>query len=396
MRRTLVVLAILVVACSAEQEVAPVPSTTLPTPTTTEAVPSTSTTVTEGSATTAPPPTITTTLAPLQALAYEEVATVDFPIHLVPWADGMSLLATKDGQVLLIEPDWTIRPTPVLDISGQVRNDGEQGLLAIAPHEDSIRLFVHYSDNNGDTVVSEFTWSGEAFVDERVVFTIEQPAGNHNGGMIQFGPDGRLYLGLGDGGLSDDAFGHGQNTDTLFAGLVAIDVESGDAELFQYGLRNPWRFWIDRQGGDLVYIADVGQNSFEEVSVSPLTAGINYGWSITEAGHCFNPASACDVEGLTMPLIEVPHGDAGTCSITGGIVYRGATIPEIAGHYFYSDYCGGYLRSFNVTDDLVADNATDWTDQVGTPGQVASFGTDFDGEMYVLTTGGVFKVVPVR
>jgi glucose/arabinose dehydrogenase len=323
------------------------------------------------------------------------VATVEFPIHLVGWVEGTSLLATKDGQVLLIEPDWQIRPTPVLDISGQVRNEGEQGLLAIAPHEDATRLYVHYSDNNGDTLVSEFTWTDGAFVDERVIFSIDQPAGNHNGGMIQFGPDGRLYLGLGDGGRSNDAFGHGQNTDTLFAGLVAIDVGSGQAELFQFGLRNPWRFWIDRPGGDVVYVADVGQNAFEEVSVAPLAAGINYGWSIMEGLHCFNPSSGCDTDGLTLPVIEVAHGDGGTCSITGGIVYQGASIPEITGHYFYSDYCGGYLRSFTVSDGIAAD-ATDWTEQVGAAGRVASFGTDFDGEMYVLTTERVLKVLPVR
>ena len=393
MRRTLMALLLLIAACATEQEVTPVPSTS-PAQATTEADPSTTTTAaSEVSTTTAPAPT--TTVAPLQGLTYEEVATVEFPIHLVGWVEGTSLLATKDGQVLLIEPDWQIRPTPALDISGQVRNEGEQGLLAIAPHEDATRLYVHYSDNNGDTLVSEFTWTDGAFIDERVIFSIDQPAGNHNGGMIQFGPDGRLYLGLGDGGRSNDAFGHGQNTDTLFAGLVAIDVGSGQAELFQFGLRNPWRFWIDRPGGDVVYVADVGQNAFEEVSVAPLAAGINFGWSIMEGSHCFNPSSGCDTDGLTLPVIEVAHGDGGTCSITGGIVYRGASIPEITGHYFYSDYCGGYLRSFTVSDGIAAD-ATDWTEQVGAAGRVASFGTDFDGEMYVLTTERVLKVLPVR
>lgn len=395
MRRTIWVFLFLIAACATEQERAPAPSTTDPATTTTQHPAPASTTTLATPTTTPPAPTTTTTLAPLQGLAYEEVATVDFPIHLVGWADRTSLLATKDGHVLLIEPDWEIRPTPVLDISAQVRNEGERGLLAIAPNEDSTRLFVHYSDNNGDTVVSEFTWVDGSFVDERVVFTIEQPAGNHNGGMIQFGPDGRLYLGLGDGGRSNDAFGHGQNTDTLFAGLTAIDVETGEAELFQYGLRNPWRFWIDQAGGDIVYIADVGQNAFEEVSAAPLTAGVNYGWSITEGLHCFNPSSDCDTDGLTLPVIEVAHGDGGTCSITGGIVYRGAAIPEIVGHYFYSDYCGGYLRSFTVTDGVAGD-ISDWTDQVGAPGRVTSFGTDFSGEMYVLTTEQVLRVTAVR
>jgi hypothetical protein len=145
----------------------------------------------------------------------------------------------------------------------------------------------------------------------------------------------------------------------------------------------------------MIYIADVGQNSFEEVSVAPFQADINYGWPITEGLHCFRPSSGCDTAGLTLPVIEVAHGDAGTCSITGGMVYRGLEIPEINGHFFYSDYCGGYLRSFRYEDGEVVDG-TDWTEQVGVPGQVASFGVDTWGEMYVLTTDRILRVVPVR
>lgn len=341
-------------------------------------------------------PTTTTTLAELQTLAYEEVANLDFPVQMtaLPGAD-LSYIATKEGTVWAYDGS-TVLDTPVLDISDQVRNDGEQGFLSIALHpEDTDRFFAHYSDNNGDTVVSEFTFSSPTEIDpgsERLLFTADQPASNHNGGMIDI-REGDLFLGLGDGGGAGDTFGNGQNTDTLLGGLVRLSID-GDPNpvLWQYGLRNPWRFWFD---SDLIYIADVGQNAYEEIDVAPMTKGINYGWPVTEGLHCFSPASGCDTSGLTLPVIEVEHGDAGTCSITGGIVYRGQDIPEIDGSYFYSDYCGGYLRSIVYQDGQVV-AMTDWTDQVGGAGQVTGFGVDGRGEMYVATTETLLKLVPVR
>lgn len=316
-----------------------------------------------------------------------------FPIQIVPW-DGAALVAGKDGLVWVLT-EGALGESPILDIADQVRNDREQGLLSIAVHpEDSSRVFVHYSDNNGDTVVSEFGWDGESLGDEQVVLTHDQPAPNHNGGMLQFGPGGALYLGLGDGGGANDRFGNGQNPDTLLAGLVRIDVGDADADpvKWQSGLRNPWRFWFDE---DLIYIADVGQNAFEEVNVAGVEEGVNYGWPITEGLHCFIPSSGCDTSGVTLPVIEVEHGDAGSCSITGGVVYRGEAVPEISGHFFYSDYCGGYLRSFFYEDGEISEE-TDWTDLVGVPGDIVSFGVDETGEMYVLTTERILKVVPVR
>jgi glucose/arabinose dehydrogenase len=392
MRRVLIPLvALMVFACSEEdQEPAPIPRTT-----TTEAAPTTtgerSPTTTVGATTTTLAPTTTTTLPELTGLAYERVAEVDFPIHLVPW-DTANLVAAKEGTIWLLE-EGQISDTPVLDINDQVRNDGEQGLLAIAVHPEHLdRLFVHYSANDGDTVVSEFGWDGSAWGDQRELLRLDQPARNHNGGMIQFGPDGRLYLGLGDGGGANDRFGNGQNRDTLLGGLVAIDVDDATSELFSFGLRNPWRFWIE---DDLIYVADVGQNAFEEVSVSALSSGTNYGWPITEGLHCFRPSSGCDTTGQTLPILEVQHGDGGTCSITGGVVYRGSLIPEIQGHYFYSDFCGGYLRSFRFDGGEAVDRS-DWTEQVGRVGSVASFGVGVEREMYVLTTGAVLRVVAER
>jgi glucose/arabinose dehydrogenase len=390
MRRSLVALVVALTACTTTPSVSS--SSTITTATTTP--PQTTITTSLPSSTTTGAPTTTTTLAPLRSLAYEKVASLDFPIDMRPWIEGFALIATKDGQVWQYDGNQ-VAQTPSLDISDQVRNNGEQGFLSIAVHpDDTNRLFAHYSDTSGNTVVSEFRWDNGSFVDEQVLLRVDQPAGNHNGGMLQFGPDGALYLGLGDGGAANDRFGNGQNTDTLLAGLVRIDVDNpGTApELFQYGLRNPWRFWID---GDLIYIADVGQNTYEEVDVAALEAGTNYGWPITEGLHCFRPSSGCETSGITLPVIEVTHGDAGTCSITGGFVYGGEAIPEIDGHYFYSDYCGGYLRSFRYENGQAVEER-DWTDEVGVPGSVVSFGRDDQGEMYVLTTNSLLRLVAAR
>lgn len=384
---------LIIAACDGDAE----PATTSTAP---RAAPSTTTTSTSTivpTTTTATAATTTTTLALLSALAYEPVVSLEFPVQLIPRPGSDVLyIATRAGRIWSFDGDTM--GGPVLDILDRVRSGGEQGLLSITLHpDDPSRLFAHYSDNDGDTVVSEFAMPSEASADpesERVIFTHDQPASNHNGGMIQFLPDGRLLVGLGDGGGANDRFGNGQNRDTLLGGLVTLSVDGeANPSLYSYGLRNPWRFWID---GETVYIADVGQNAYEEVSVTPLAPDLNFGWPITEGLHCFRPASGCDTSGITLPLIEVEHGDAGTCSITGGLVYRGVAIPEIAGHYFYSDYCGGYLRSFRYEDGSAVD-LTDWTDQVGVAGQVTSFGVDRDGEMYVITAdGAVLKVVPVR
>ena len=379
-------------ACTGSgQEVAPTPATSEPA--TSSSLPSTTTTTTSPATTL---PTTTTTMAELRSLRYEEVAGLEFPVEMtaLPGSD-LSYIATKDGRVWAYDGS-EILEDPVLDISDQVRNDGEQGFLSIALHpEEPDRFFAHYSDNNGDTVVAEFTFTSPTEIDagsERVLLTHDQPAANHNGGMITV-EVGSLYVGLGDGGRSGDAFGNAQNTDPLLGGLVKIVLDDpGEAVLWQYGLRNPWRFWFDE---DLVYIADVGQSAFEEINVAENGRDINYGWPITEGLHCFSPSSECDTSGLTLPVVEVGHGDAGTCSITGGVVYRGGDIPEIDGHYFYSDYCGGYLRSFVYEGGEVVEEM-DWTEQVGVAGSVTGFGVDGRGEMYVTTTERLLKVVADR
>ena len=361
------------------------------------------TTVATGTTTTEPT-TTATTLPELTGLTFTEIAFgLPFPVLFTfrP-SDGQNFIATKDGQV------WTITdngPEVYLDISDRVRDEGERGLLGMAWHPtDPERLFLHYSDQNGDTVISEFV-EGQ----ERLILFVSQPAPNHNGGMIEFGPDGYLYIALGDGGGGGDTFGTGQPVDDLLANLLRIDVDSGDPygipdgnpysdgsgapELWASGLRNPWRFSFD---DGLIYIGDVGQGAYEEIDVAPADApGLNYGWPVSEGLHCFEPPEGCDTGGQTLPVLEVSHSDAGSCSITGGVVYRGEAIPELLGHYFYSDYCAGYIRSF-LYDDGVATETREWTEQVGNFGGMISFGRSAAGEVYVMNAATVYRIDPVR
>jgi glucose/arabinose dehydrogenase len=384
-RRFLLLSALFFAAC-VPQGGEPVTTTTTEASTTpTTETSTTSTTVPTTSTTT--PTTTTEPLPELGGLAYEMVADdLGFPMIIMPWTDGASLVGFRDGRIHVFD-GTEIEREPLVDLA--VSTDGERGLLGLDTR-DRDALLAHYSDPSGATVVAEVDLaSGE----ERVLLTVAQPAANHNGGSLQFGPDGALYLGLGDGGGANDRFGHGQNTDTLLGGIVRIDPDTGSAELWSFGLRNPYRFWID---GEVFYIGDVGQSAYEEIDVVELRPeGYNFGWPITEGLHCFSPPSECDVDGITLPVVEIAHSDSGTCAVTGGVVYRGAAIPEFDGHYFYSDYCGGWLRSF-LFEGGEATDERDWTDRVGVPGRVVSFGVDHRGEMYVLTRTAIRRIVPVR
>jgi glucose/arabinose dehydrogenase len=395
MRRRLIPLLCVLAACTGEPEPDPTSSTMLPVTTSSTragtTVPATTTTTAPAEATTSAAPSSTLALDET-VLAYQPVADLDFPVQLTARpGEPHSYIITKNGLVWLYD-GASVQDQPVLDISDRVRDSGEQGQLSMALHPtDPARFYLHYSDTAGDTTVSEFTFTSPEQADptsERVLLQVDQPAGNHNGGMIQFTPDGALLLGLGDGGGSRDRFGNGQNPDTLLGGLVSIDVETADAAKYAMGLRNPWRFWID---GEIIYIADVGQNAYEEISVVPLQPGHNFGWPILEGLNCFS-SSNCDGTGMVAPVLEVEHGDGGTCSITGGPVYRGASLPQLEGQYFFSDYCGGYLRSFHFADGA-ATELRNWSDQVGIPGRMTGFGVDGVGEMYVTTTNQLLKVV---
>lgn len=424
MRRVvLLVLLMLVVAACLEEIAEPgSTSTTAAVTTTTGAttVPPTETsadsTSTTAETTTTTVATTTTTTLPLLGLSYEKVAEgLSFPIFVdAPPGDPRIFIATKDGRIHIMK-DGRLLLEPFLDIAELVLNSNEQGFLGMAFHPsyaDNGLFYVHYSDRFGDTRLVEYRVSDIPDLADpetaRQLLSIVQPASNHNGGMLAFGPDGYLYLALGDGGGANDRFGNGQRPDTLLGTILRLDSGGGDPygipsdnpfvggggapEVWAFGLRNPWRFSFD---GDLIYIGDVGQNAWEEITVAPAAAGgLNHGWPITEGLHCFSPSSGCDQAGLTLPVLEYSHSDG--CSVTGGYVYRGAAIPELDGHYFYSDWCGGWLRSFRYENGQAVDQR-DWTEQVGQLASVASFGTDSAGELYVTTAAGdVWKLVPQR
>ncbi len=350
--------------------------------------------------------------------ALERVAEeLSFPLYLTgPTGDARLFVVEKGGRIKIVK-DGQVLAQPFLDISAEVSRGNEQGLLSLAFHPDYAtngRFFVDFTNASGDTRVVEYRVSADPDRADpapvQTVLEVAQPFANHNGGLIVFGPDRKLYVGLGDGGSGGDPQGNGQSKDTLLGKLLRIDVDAGvpyaippdnpfvaepgaRGEIWAFGLRNPWRFSFDRMTGDF-YVADVGQNQFEEVdAVTGNPAGLNYGWNTMEALHCFEPSSGCDQTGLTLPVVEYDHSQG--CSVTGGYVYRGSAAPDLRGVYFYSDFCSGFIRSFRFSGGAATDPHSwpdledDLEDQ-----SVASFGEDGAGELYVLTAGGrVYRFV---
>lgn len=346
------------------------------------------------------------------ALGLETIATgLESPVLLTTApGDDRLFVVEQPGRIRIIE-DGVLRPQPFLDITDRVGSGGERGLLGLAFRPDwnvTGQFIVDYTDRSGDTRVERYDVSNDPYVADpasgRLILTVAQPFPNHNGGHVTFGPDGMLYVGLGDGGGGGDPLGNGQDGSTLLGSMLRIDITvepyaippdnpfAGTAgtrpEIWARGLRNPWRFSFDPAGGR-IYIADVGQNQYEEINVAAASdGGLNYGWNIMEGTHCFASAT-CSMAGLTMPVLEYGHGEG--CSVTGGHVYRGAGIAALAGHYVYSDYCAGWIRSFRLENGA----ATDRTDWGLSAGSVLSFGADGTGELYVLTAAGiVYRLVP--
>ncbi|MEE9132697.1 MAG: PQQ-dependent sugar dehydrogenase [Gemmatimonadota bacterium] len=345
-------------------------------------------------------------------LAVEIVASgFSNPIYLTaPAVDPRLFVVEQSGRIKIVE-SGQVRAAPFLDITDRVSSGGERGLFSVAFHPQygsNGFFYVNYTDSNGDSRIERYSVTGDPDIADpnsaKLIISLQQPFSNHNGGLVVFGSDGMLYIGLGDGGSGGDPQGHGQNTSTLLGSLLRIDVDGGDpyavpldnpfiggggaGEIWAYGLRNPWRFSFDRVANQL-YIADVGQNAWEEVDVvSASEAGLNYGWNSMEGSQCF-ATDPCDATDLVLPALE--YGRSEGCSVTGGYVYRGSAIPGIQGHYFYSDYCSGFLRSFRFTAGSVSDER-EW--DVGDLGSVLSFGQDADGELYVLSgNGNLYRLV---
>lgn len=348
-------------------------------------------------------------------LTLQEVASglVD-PLYLTaPAGDARLFIVEQTGRIRIVK-NGQLLAQPFLDIRSSVSSGGERGLLSVAFHPAYATngfFFVNFTDLAGNTRVERFSVSADPDVanagSAKLIVGVTQPFANHNGGLNLFGPDGMLYIGLGDGGSGGDPLGNGQSRASLLGKILRLDVDRGDpyaipgdnpfvgqqgarGEIWALGLRNPWRFSFDRPGG-LLYVADVGQNRFEEVDVVAANrGGVNFGWNTMEAASCFNSAS-CDQQGLELPALVYDHA-GGACSITGGNVYRGAAIPEIAGRYFFSDYCAGFLRSFRYVNGSATEQRT-WS--VGSVGSITSFGEDAAGELYVTSASGrVYRIVP--
>ena len=334
------------------------------------------------------------------------------PVYLTAIPDDPRLFVVEQRGTVRVIDGGQVLPTPFLDISSETSANGERGLLSMIFHPDfeaNGQVFVNYTDNGGTTVVERYQIDGAGTtIDPGTAFEIiriPQPFGNHNGGQLQIGVDGMLYIGMGDGGSGGDPEGNGQDLASLHGALLRLEIDNqvpyaipsdnpyaqggGLPEIWASGLRNPWRFSFDRGTRDL-YIADVGQNRVEEINVTPFgEPGVNYGWATMEGTECFE-ASSCDMDGLTLPVHEYSHEDG--CSVTGGYVYRGPSIPGVVGHYFYSDFCAGWIRSFRYDGQQATDHM-EW--DLPDVGNVTSFGEDAAGEIYVLTSGGaVYRIDP--
>ena len=342
--------------------------------------------------------------------------TFDQPVALVFPQDSAETgyVVEQSGRILLVSfaiGSWSV--TDVLNIEGRVNDRGrEEGLLGLAldpgfPANGYVYANYTASDPRR-TVVSRFGMSADDLgaIDpesESVILEVAQPYSNHNGGSLQFGHDGLLYIGLGDGGSAGDPKRNGQDPGTLLGSIVRIDVSSIEStgmysvpadnplvevegarpEIWAYGLRNPWRFSFDRSTGEL-WAADVGQNAREEVNL--IEPGLNYGWNTMEGSECYGVRSnSCDQEGLELPITEYGHNDG--CSVTGGYVYRGGQIPELYGKYVFGDFCSGKIWSFDPEMDQLIE-------LFDTSLSISSFAEDSEGEIYVLSLdGGVYKLV---
>lgn len=341
------------------------------------------------------------------------------PISIASANDGSGrfFVSQQHGQLVIVTRDGKVLDKPFLDLSSKVSCCGERGLLGVAfdPNYQSNGFFyVDYTNTDGNTVIARYQVSDDPNVAKpdsaKVLLTIQQPQANHNGGELQFGPDGYLYIGMGDGGGGGDQhgkIGNGQSLDTLLGKILRIDVEHGDPyaipkdnpfvgregakpEIWAYGLRNPWRFSFDRKTGDL-WIADVGQNKWEEIDFQKAgdAGGENYGWRLMEGTHCYNPSTNCNDGSLTLPILEYSHSEG--CSVTGGYVYRGSAIPDIDGDYFYGDYCSGYVWQATQGSD------GKWTSHklFQTGFSITTWGQDAQGELYVAdyNSGKLYKLV---
>ena len=347
------------------------------------------------------------------AITLEPFAEVDGgPLAMAAPNDGTGRLfvAAQDGRIWVVNADGSVLPDPLVDLASRLTSGGEQGLLGIALHPTfptDPRVFVDYTDTNGDTVVATLRLdaANPNRLDpgsEQPILFVDQPYANHNGGALAFGPDGDLYVSLGDGGSGGDPHDNGQRLDTLLGKILRLDVDGTDAyeipdgnpyadgggkpEIWLSGLRNPWRMSFDRETGDL-WIGDVGQGAWEEVDVARAgLGGSNFGWRVMEGSHCFR-ADSCDRAGLTLPASDYGRDQGST--VIGGYVYRGSAFGFLRGAYLFADYGSGSLFAIDAsTDDYAAPTVVG----SGSNG-ISGWGEDVTGELYLLALDGTISRV---
>jgi glucose/arabinose dehydrogenase len=406
---TLLVLGMLLAACSGGGEDGAAPATT--TAPTTSAPPAT-----EPGPTTSSPPAASSAQFRRARVRLVRVATLQQPVAMaVRPGDQAIYVVEQVGRVRAIR-NGRLDPTPVVDISGQVTAGGEQGLLGIAFAPDGRILYLDFTDRNGDTRVVELAMRGGRADpgSQRLVLQVDQPYANHNGGMLAFGPGGYLYIGLGDGGGADDPGNRAQNTGTLLGKMLRIDVNgktptrgydipssnpyvgrSGRNEIWQVGLRNPWRFSFDRQTAAM-WIGDVGQGSYEEINRAVHTStgsgrGYNWGWRVMEGRHCHIPSSGCRTSGKVLPLTEYTQALNGRCAVTGGYVYRGSRIPALVGYYVFGDFCSGEIWAIRANSSYPPARIT--LAGAGSGRNISSFGESATGELFVVDLGGTISLI---
>ncbi len=389
MRRLLFLIPILIVGCGLLTSPTPTPELPTPVPTP-EFVAPTSPAPTAKAATPSPSP------VPYAFVPF--ISRLKEPVLVTHAADKRLFVIEKEG-VIRIFDNGQLSSTPFLDIRDVVNNDAsERGLLGLAFHpkyKDNGFFFVYYTDSKGNLVIARYRLTSDANRADpksaQVLVYIEHPLNkNHNGGNLVFGPDGLLYIGVGDGGGGGDVPGNAQNMQKLLGKILRLNVDESNPkpEIWAKGLRNPWRFSFDRATGDL-YIGDVGQNVWEEIDYvkAPMPKAIlNFGWNIMEGNHVYKSATTSD--SLIAPIAEYDHGASGGCSVTGGYVYRGKEIPELNGLYFYGDYCTGFVWTLKQTQGK-------WQNDLflRTRFRMSSFGEDVNGELYLVDHGGaVYKL----
>jgi glucose/arabinose dehydrogenase len=369
-------------------------------------------------ATPTPPPPVRAGSLANARITLTRVATLSEPLAMAERAGDPALYIAEKGGTIHAIRNGSVDPAPVLNVSAEVSNGSEQGLLGLAFSSDGSKLYVNFTSKTGsgaagNTIVREYGFAGGRAVltSTRDVLNEPQPFANHNGGNLVFGPDGYLYIGLGDGGSGGDPFNNAQSLNTRLGKMLRLDPapgtpscgagsyrippgnpfvgKAGCDEIWAYGLRNPWRYSFDRATGDL-WIADVGQNAWEEVDFQSASSkgGDNYGWNRMEGTHSYNGGTA--PPNHHGPVYEYSH-DNGNCSVTGGYVYRGTRIANLGGAYVFGDYCAGLLRAFVLRNG----GATEHRFLGPQVSQLSSFGQDQSGELYALSLdGGVFRIDP--